>query len=35
MLETALAAVQEKQADWREGDLTRAISLALPDALGD
>jgi conjugative relaxase-like TrwC/TraI family protein len=34
VLETALAAVQEKQAEWREGDLTRAISLALPDALG-
>ncbi|TCC35094.1 MobF family relaxase [Kribbella sindirgiensis] len=34
VLQTALAAVQEKQAEWREGDLTRAISLALPDALG-
>ncbi|MFC6156115.1 MobF family relaxase [Kribbella jiaozuonensis] len=34
VLETALATVQEKQAEWREGDLTRAISLALPDALG-
>ncbi|MBB6571712.1 MobF family relaxase [Kribbella sandramycini] len=34
VLETALAMVQEKQSEWREADLTRAISLALPDALG-
>ncbi|TWD81654.1 conjugative relaxase-like TrwC/TraI family protein [Kribbella amoyensis] len=35
VLEQALAAVQETQAAWRPGDLTRAISMALPDDLGD
>jgi hypothetical protein len=35
ILDQALAAVQETQAEWRAGDLTRAISLALPDELGD
>ncbi|WP_158307271.1 MobF family relaxase [Kribbella flavida] len=34
VLEQALARVQETQAEWRAGDLTRAISLALPDELG-
>ncbi|TCO33022.1 conjugative relaxase-like TrwC/TraI family protein [Kribbella steppae] len=35
VLDIALASVQDKQAEWREADLTRAISLALPDALGE
>jgi hypothetical protein len=34
VLERALATVQETQAAWRAGDLTRAISMALPDDLG-
>jgi predicted RNA-binding Zn ribbon-like protein len=34
VLEQALAKVQETQAEWRAGDLTRAVSLALPDELG-
>jgi conjugative relaxase-like TrwC/TraI family protein len=34
VLETALAAVQEKKAAWTRPDLTRAISDALPDHLG-
>ncbi|HET6293693.1 MAG TPA: MobF family relaxase, partial [Kribbella sp.] len=34
ILGQALAEVQETQAEWRAGDLTRAISLALPDELG-
>jgi len=34
VLETALAAVQEKQAAWTAPDLTREISDALPDNLG-
>ncbi|WP_350280473.1 MobF family relaxase [Kribbella sp. HUAS MG21] len=35
VLETALAEVQAKQATWRSSDLTRAISDALPDNLGN
>ncbi|MFI7059390.1 MobF family relaxase [Kribbella sp. NPDC050124] len=35
VLETALAEVQAKQATWRAADLTRAISDALPDNLGN
>ncbi|MEV4260570.1 MobF family relaxase [Kribbella sp. NPDC049584] len=35
VLETALAEVQSKQATWRAADLTRAISDALPDNLGN
>ncbi|HZD16473.1 MAG TPA: MobF family relaxase, partial [Pseudonocardiaceae bacterium] len=34
VIETALAAVQEKQASWTPPDLTREISNALPDTLG-
>jgi hypothetical protein len=34
VLETALAAVQEKQSAWTPPDLTREISNALPDYLG-
>ena len=34
VLETALAAVQEKKAGWTAPDLTREISNALPDRLG-
>ncbi|MDQ2710186.1 MAG: relaxase domain-containing protein, partial [Actinomycetota bacterium] len=34
VLETALAAVQEKQSAWSAPDLTREISNALPDNLG-
>ncbi len=34
VLETALAAVQEKQSAWSPPDLTRAISDVLPDNLG-
>ncbi len=34
VIETALAAVQETKAAWTAGDLTRAISDALPDHLG-
>ena len=34
VLETALAAVQEKKAGWSAPDLTREISNALPDHLG-
>jgi conjugative relaxase-like TrwC/TraI family protein len=35
VLETALAEVQSKHATWRAADLTRAISNALPDNLGN
>jgi conjugative relaxase-like TrwC/TraI family protein len=35
VLETALAEVQSKHATWRAPDLTRAISDALPDHLGN
>jgi conjugative relaxase-like TrwC/TraI family protein len=35
VLETALAEVQTAHATWRASDLTRAISNALPDQLGD
>jgi len=35
VIETALADVQATKAAWTEGDLTRAISDALPDRLGD
>jgi hypothetical protein len=35
VLETALAEVQTKQAEWEAADLTREISNALPDDLGD
>ncbi|TCN36853.1 conjugative relaxase-like TrwC/TraI family protein [Kribbella orskensis] len=35
VLETALAEVQAKHATWRSADLTRAISDALPDNLGN
>ncbi|MDX2971102.1 MobF family relaxase [Kribbella solani] len=35
VLETALAEVQSKHATWRAADLTRAISDALPDNLGN
>ncbi|MDX3003248.1 MobF family relaxase [Kribbella solani] len=35
VLETALAEVQSKQATWRAADLTKAISDALPDHLGN
>ncbi|MFC7612335.1 AAA family ATPase [Actinokineospora soli] len=35
VIETALAAVQETKAAWTAPDLTRAISDALPDRLGD
>ncbi|WP_327640028.1 relaxase domain-containing protein [Kribbella sp. NBC_00482] len=35
VLETALADVQSKHATWRSADLTRAISDALPDNLGN
>jgi conjugative relaxase-like TrwC/TraI family protein len=35
VLETALADVQSKHATWRAPDLTRAISNALPDNLGN
>lgn len=35
VLETALAEVQSKHATWRAPDLTRAISNALPDNLGN
>ncbi|MFG1818278.1 MobF family relaxase [Kribbella sp. NPDC049174] len=35
VLETALADVQAKHATWRAADLTRAISNALPDNLGN
>ncbi|WP_199235147.1 MobF family relaxase [Kribbella sp. VKM Ac-2568] len=35
VLETALAEVQSKHATWRSADLTRAISNALPDNLGN
>jgi conjugative relaxase-like TrwC/TraI family protein len=34
VVETALAAVQQKKAGWTIGDLTREISNALPDHLG-
>ena len=34
VIETALADVQETKAAWTAGDLTRAISDALPDQLG-
>jgi hypothetical protein len=34
VMETALAEVQATKAAWTEGDLTRAISDALPDHLG-
>jgi conjugative relaxase-like TrwC/TraI family protein len=34
VIETALAAVQATKAAWTAGDLTRAISDALPDRLG-
>ncbi|MFC9687782.1 MobF family relaxase [Kribbella sp. NPDC056951] len=34
VLAQALARVQETQAEWRAGDLTRAISMCLPDELG-
>jgi hypothetical protein len=34
VIETALADVQSRKAAWTEGDLTRAISDALPDHLG-
>ncbi|WP_445185130.1 MobF family relaxase [Pseudonocardia sp. Cha107L01] len=34
VLQTALAAVQEKKAAWTPPDLTREISAALPDHLG-
>jgi hypothetical protein len=34
VVETALAAVQDKKAGWTIGDLTREISNALPDHLG-
>jgi AAA domain/TrwC relaxase len=34
VVETALADVQSRTAAWTEGDLTRAISDALPDHLG-
>jgi conjugative relaxase-like TrwC/TraI family protein len=35
VLETALADVQSRRAAWTASDLTRAISDALPDRLGD
>jgi conjugative relaxase-like TrwC/TraI family protein len=35
VIETALAEVQSKKAAWTAPDLTRAISNALPDRLGD
>jgi hypothetical protein len=35
VIETALAQVQSRKAAWTEGDLTRAISDALPDHLGE
>jgi AAA domain/TrwC relaxase len=35
VIETALATVQATKAAWTEGDLTRAISDALPDHLGN
>src|SRR6266511_4141814 len=35
VIETALAEVQARKAAWTEGDLTRAVSDALPDHLGD
>jgi conjugative relaxase-like TrwC/TraI family protein len=35
VIETALADVQSKRAAWTAPDLTRAISNALPDRLGD
>lgn len=35
VIETALADVQAKKAAWTAADLTRAISVALPDRLGD
>ncbi|WP_202867884.1 MobF family relaxase [Kribbella pittospori] len=35
VLDTALAEVQRKQAEWEAPDLTREISNALPDDLGD
>src|SRR5690606_33299729 len=35
VLATALADVQSKKAGWTAPDLTRAISDALPDHLGD
>src|SRR5262249_29669869 len=34
VIETALADVQERQSAWTAADLTRAISVALPDQLG-
>jgi hypothetical protein len=35
VIETAMATVQATKAAWTEGDLTRAISDALPDHLGN